>query len=86
LLEEHLGQDRNITTTFQRYTNEKLTPHFSADFSTVSFSFERGNNEQPEPTSRSRKARKATLSGVFLHAAGSEQLISQLNIADAEES
>src|SRR5690349_2019382 len=25
------GQDRNIITTFQRYTNEKLTPHFNVE-------------------------------------------------------
>jgi hypothetical protein len=39
------GQDRNVTSTFQHYTNDKLTPNFSSDFSEVSFSFERGNNE-----------------------------------------
>lgn len=43
---EEQGQDQNITTTFQHYTNEKLTPHCSSDFSAVSFSFERGNIEQ----------------------------------------
>ena len=43
---EEQGQDQNITATFQHYTNEKLTPHFSPDFSKVSFSFERGNNQQ----------------------------------------
>ena len=43
---EEQGQDQSITTTFQRYTSEKLTPQFSADFSSVSFSFERGNNQQ----------------------------------------
>ncbi len=25
------GQDRNVITTFQRYTNDKLTPHFNAE-------------------------------------------------------
>ena len=39
------GQDQSIAHTFQRYTSDKLTPHFSADFSSVSFSFERGNQE-----------------------------------------
>lgn len=43
---EDQGQDQNIITTFQRYTNDKLTPHFSTDFSSVSFSFKRGNNQQ----------------------------------------
>jgi AAA domain len=39
------GQDRNIITNFQHYANEKLTPHFSEDFSEVSFSLERGDDE-----------------------------------------
>jgi hypothetical protein len=43
---EEQGQDQNIAATFQHYTNEKLTPHFSPDFSTVSFSFERGNDQR----------------------------------------
>lgn len=34
---EEQGQDQSITTTFQRYTSDKLTPHFSADFSSVSW-------------------------------------------------
>lgn len=39
------GQDQNVIANFQRYTDEKLTPHFSADFSEVTFSFERGNED-----------------------------------------
>lgn len=42
---EEQGQDRNIISNFQHYTNDKLTPHFSDDFSEVKFSFERGNDE-----------------------------------------
>ncbi|MCP9295713.1 MAG: AAA family ATPase [Planktothrix agardhii LY1] len=38
------GQDQNIITNFQRYTNKKLTPNFSADFSEVSFSLESGDD------------------------------------------
>lgn len=50
------GQDQNITATFQRYTNDKLTPRFNAEqkddktgevilkaFSEVTFSLERGD-------------------------------------------
>jgi len=40
-----LGQDGNIVNYFQRYANDKLTPHFSTDFSEVTFSLERGNEE-----------------------------------------
>ena len=39
-----LGQDGNIVKYFQRYTNDKLTPHFSEDFNEVSFSMEQGTN------------------------------------------
>lgn len=52
------GQDMNVVTTFQRYTNDKLTPHFNEErsetdrdgkeitikaFSEVTFSMERGD-------------------------------------------
>ena len=39
-----LGQDGNIVHYFQRYANDKITPHFSADFDEVTFSLERGND------------------------------------------
>jgi len=59
ILEEE-GQDQNIITNFQNYTNDKLTPHFNEEYtiknkdnkdvtipaySEVRFSFERGNDE-----------------------------------------
>jgi len=55
------GQDRNIITNFQRYTNDKLTPRFNEEyvvkgkddkettvkaFSEVTFSLERGDSER----------------------------------------
>lgn len=79
---EEQGQDRSITTTFQNYTSEKLTPHFSADFSTVRFSFERGN-EQPEPNIKISKGEESNFIWSIFNAL-LEQLISELNIADAE--
>lgn len=60
---EEQGQDQNIVTNFQRYTNDKLTPRFNEEykytgkdgenilvkaFSEVTFSLEGGNNEQVE--------------------------------------
>ena len=54
------GQDRNIITNFQRYANDKLTPHFNPEyktknkdgkeitvpaFSEVTFSLERGDDK-----------------------------------------
>jgi hypothetical protein len=60
---EEQGQDRNIVTNFQRYTNEKLTPRFNEEyklqgkdghevaikaFSEVTFSLEGGNDEHTQ--------------------------------------
>lgn len=42
------GQDQNIISNFQRYTNHKLNPKFSSDFSEVTFSYARGNDESSE--------------------------------------
>lgn len=77
---EEQGQDQSITGTFQRYTSEKLTPQFSDDFSTVSFSFERGNNEQ-EPNIKISKGEESNFIWSVFNAL-LEQLISELNIAE----
>jgi len=39
------GQDQNIIANFQHYTSDKLTPRFNADFSEVSFSLDRGGDD-----------------------------------------
>ncbi len=77
---EEQGQDQNITATFQRYTNEKLTPHFSQNFSKVSFSFERGNDQQ-EPNVKISKGEESNfIWSVFYSLI--EQMVSELNIVD----
>ncbi|OAI10250.1 AAA family ATPase [Methylomonas methanica] len=80
---EEQGQDQNITTIFQHYTNEKLTPHFSSDFSAVSFSFERGNYEQESNIKISKGEESNFIWSVFHSLI--EQMISELNIAEASE-
>lgn len=77
---EEQGQDQNIATTFQRYINEKLTPHVSADFSEVSFSFERGN-EQQEPNIKISKGEESNFIWSVFHSL-IEQMVSELNIAE----
>jgi hypothetical protein len=77
---EEQGQDQSITSTFQHYTSDKLTPHFSADFSTVSFSFERGNNE-PERHIKISKGEESNFIWSIFNAL-LEQLIAELNIAE----
>ena len=80
---EEQGQDQSIARTFQRYTNEKLTPQFSTDFSSVSFSFERGN-EQPEPHIKISKGEESNFIWSVFNAL-LEQVISELNIAEAAD-
>lgn len=42
------GQDGNIAAHFQRYTSQFITPKFSQDYSEVTFSIQRGNDESIE--------------------------------------
>jgi energy-coupling factor transporter ATP-binding protein EcfA2 len=77
---EEQGQDQGIAATFQHYTSGKLTPRFSPDFSTVSFSFERGNNEQESNIKISKGEESNFIWSVFNVLL--EQLISELNIAE----
>lgn len=77
---EEQGQDQRITATFQHYTSDKLTPHFSTDFSSVTFSFERGNEEQ-ESNIKISKGEESNFIWSFFNAL-LEQLISELNIAE----
>ena len=79
---EEQGQDQSITATFQHYTSEKLTPHFSADFSSVSFSFKRGNNQR-EPNIKISKGEESNFIWSVFNAL-LEQVIAELNVADAE--
>lgn len=80
---EEQGQDRSITTTFQRYTSDKLTPHFSADFSSVSFSFARGNQE-PEPHIKISKGEESNFIWSVFNAL-LEQVIAELNIPEVAD-
>lgn len=77
---EEQGQDQSITATFQSYTSDKLTPHFSNDFASVSFSFERGNNQQ-EPHIKISKGEESNFIWSFFNAL-LEQVISELNIPE----
>ena len=40
------GQESNIITWFQHYTNDKLTPRFNEGYNEVSFSIEGGNEKR----------------------------------------
>lgn len=78
-----LGQDGNIVKYFQRYTNDKLTPHFSEDFTEVSFSMERGNNERSEHIKISKGEESNFIWSVFY--ALLDQVIAILNVAESDD-
>jgi wobble nucleotide-excising tRNase len=39
------GQDNNIIQHFQHYTNNKLTPRFNEDYSKITFTIDKGNDD-----------------------------------------
>lgn len=77
-----LGQDGNIVKYFQRYANDKLTPHFSEDFTEVSFSLERGDNERSGNIKISKGEESNFVWSIFY--ALLDQVIAILNFAEPE--
>jgi hypothetical protein len=77
------GQDQNIIAHFQRYTDEKLTPRFSPDFSEVTFSFERGNEEQTENIKISKGEESNFIWSVFYSLLA--QVVDVLNVVEPGE-
>lgn len=82
ILEEE-GQDQNIISNFQNYTNDKLTPHFNEDFSEISFSFERGNDEPSEIVKISKGEESCFIWSVFHTLL--QQVIDVLNVVELDE-
>lgn len=79
LLKEQ-GQDRNITTNFQHYTNSKLTPNFSPNFSEVDFSFESGNDHNSKKIKISKGEESNFIWSIFYSLL--KQVFSELEIED----
>jgi len=77
-----LGQDGNIIKYFQRYTNDKLTPHFSEDFSRVRFSLERGDSERSGNIKISKGEESNFIWSVFYTLL--DQVVAILNVAEPE--
>lgn len=91
------GQDKNIITTFQRYTNERLTPRFNVEykfkdkddkeitvkaFSEVTFSLERGDNENSGNLKISKGEESNFIWSIFYTLL--EQVISTLNVPEPD--
>lgn len=92
------GQDRNIITNFQHYTNDKLTPRFNEEyvvkdkdgkettvkaFSEVTFSLERGDSGSSGNLKISKGEESNFIWSIFYTLL--EQVISILNIAEPSE-
>jgi wobble nucleotide-excising tRNase len=80
---EEQGQAVNITSHFQRYTNDKLTPHFSEDYSEVRFSFERGDDSGSDYVKISKGEESCFIWSVFYSLL--EQTISVLNESEVSD-
>lgn len=74
------GLDQNVIANFQRYTSDKLTPKFNADFSEVSFSFQRGNNQQEDHIKLSKGEESNFIWSVFYTLL--VEVVETLNIAE----
>lgn len=92
------GQDRNIITTFQRYTSDKLTPRFNAErtekgegdkqitikaFSEVTFSMERGDDARSGNLKISKGEESNFIWSIFYTLL--EQVIDVLNVPEPGE-
>lgn len=90
------GQDRNIIATFQRYTNDKLTPRFNEEqkdeitreitveaFSEITFSIERGHDEHSGNLKISKGEESNFIWSIFYTLI--EQVIDILNVAEPAE-
>jgi energy-coupling factor transporter ATP-binding protein EcfA2 len=77
------GQDQNVIDHFQIYTGDKLTPYFDANFSEVTFSFERGNDERTENIKISKGEESSFIWSIFYTLL--DQVINTLSISDLSE-
>ena len=77
------GQDQNVIANFQHYSSDKLTPEFNEDFSEVTFSFERGNQNQENNIKLSKGEESNFIWSVFYTLL--DQVIETLNIADESD-
>ncbi|WP_085344038.1 AAA family ATPase [Vibrio sp. ArtGut-C1] len=80
---EDQGQDQNIVAHFQRLTNSKLTPEFSADFSEVSFSMVAGDDDHLGNLKISKGEESNLIWSVFYSLL--EQVIEVLNVPEIDD-
>ncbi|PWQ92274.1 AAA family ATPase [Leucothrix pacifica] len=78
-----LGQDANIVHYFQHYTNSKLTPLFSEDFTEVTFSLDRGDDEHIGNLKISKGEESNFIWSIFYTLL--DQVVTILNVAEEDE-
>ena len=77
------GHERNIITNFQRYTSNKLTPHFNEDYNEVNFSVEGGNETRLENIKISKGEENCLIWCIFYSLL--KEVIETLNIPKVDE-
>ena len=77
------GQDQNVVNNFQHYASDKLTPHFSADFTQVTFSIESGDDEHSGNLKISKGEESIFIWSIFYTLL--ELVIGILNVAEPGE-
>lgn len=77
------GLDAKITHHFQQYTSLNLTPYFNEDFSSVSFSFQRGGDDSLHNIKVSKGEESSFVWSIFYSLL--EQVISIRNELDPDE-
>lgn len=73
------GLEETVSKTFQRYTNEKLTPNFSPDFSEVTFSYATGDT--PSDNIKISKGEESNFIWSIFYSL-LQQVVAELNIAE----
>ena len=76
-------QGKDPIAHFRHYTSDKLTPRFNPDFSEVTFSFERGNDEPTENVKISKGEESIFIWSIFYTLL--EQIIATLNISKKKD-
>lgn len=77
------GQDQNAIAYFQHYTSDKITPYFKENFSEVTFSFARGNEEISENVKISKGEESNFIWSIFYSVM--KEIINVLNNSDKSD-
>ena len=77
------GQESNVITHFQHYTNDKLTPSFNEGFNEITFSLERGDDNTIDNIKISKGEESCLIWCVFYSLI--EQIVETLNIPEEDQ-